>query len=292
MTTPLSEIQIRDPFVVTDAAAEEYLLFGTSGFGEIAHGGFSVRRSRDLLTWTDPVAVLAPGEGPVGATAFWAPEVVEYRGRWYLLGSFMHGTEITRPDQRYTRIYVSDSARGPFRPLTHGPITPVGWWSIDGTLHVESDGTPWLIFVREWLQTHDGEMHAMPLTSDLRSAAGPPRLLFRASEASWSKPQTWGRFAGYHVTDGAWLHRTKAGELSSFGATGYATGIARSDSGAVTGPWLQSPEPLYSADGGHGMLFTTLAGQLTLALHTPNRPPDERAKFLAVKEVRGGLAFE
>ena len=293
--TPLADIQIRDPFIVTDVAAGRYLLFGTGGFGEASHGGFVMRASSDLKTWSEPQPALTPSAGPAGATYFWAPEVVAYRGRWYLFGSFMHGMEIVGPEQRYTRLYVADTPEGPYLPLTDGPITPAGWWCIDGTLHVEPDGRPWLVFVREWLQVSDGEMHALPLTADLREPAGGPRRLFRASEAEWSRPQTWEKFSGYRVTDGPWLHRTAAGTLlmlwSSFGSGGYLTGVARSTSGAILGPWVQSPEPLFAADGGHPMLFRTLEGTLMMALHAPNRPGYERARLLPLRETPDGLAL-
>ncbi|MEO6874379.1 MAG: glycoside hydrolase family 43 protein [Opitutaceae bacterium] len=291
--TSLSEIQIRDPFVVMDMVTRSYLLHGTTGFGERAHGGFSVRTSTDLEKWSDPQPALAPGAGPVGATHFWAPEVVPYQGRWYLLGTFMHGTEVTHPERRYTRIYVADTPAGPFQPLTTGPITPPGWWSIDGTLHVDGHGTPWLIFVREWLQVNDGEMHAMELTPDLRRSAGAAQRLFRASDAPWSLPQTWDKFSGYRVTDGPWLHRLSSGALlmlwSSFGLAGYLTGVARSVNGEVTGPWVQSPKPLFAADGGHPMLFRTFDGELMMAIHTPNAAGKERAKLLHVRETKDGL---
>ena len=291
--TGLPDIQIRDPFVVADTATQQYLLFGTTGFGKVAHGGFMVRTSRDLQAWSEPQPALAPAEAPVGATYFWAPEVTAYRGRWYLFGSFMHGTEIVRPEKRYTRIYVAEAPAGPYRALSDGPVTPPDWWCIDGTLHVEPDGTPWLVMVREWLQVTDGEMHALPLTADLRAAAGEPRRLFRASEAAWTRPQTWGEFSGFRITDGPWLHRTAGGTLlmlwSSAGAGGYTTGVARSTSGSVTGPWVQSSAPLFAADGGHPMLFRTFGGMLMMALHTPNSPPLERARFLPVRETADGL---
>ncbi len=291
--TPLTDIQVRDPFIVADEATRQYRLFGTSGFGEAAHGGFVMRTSRDLKTWSEPQPALAPAAGPVGATYFWAPEVQEYRGRWYLFGSFMHGTELNKPERRYTRIYVADTPAGPFTPLANGPITPPGWLSIDGTLHVDAHGTPWLVFVREWVQVKDGEMHAVELTPDLRRAAGASRRLFRASEAAWSLPQTLEKFSGYRVTDGPWLHRLPSGVLlmlwSTFGKGGYLTGVARSANGEVTGPWVQAPAPLIAKDAGHPMLFHTFDGELMLALHTPNQVGAERAKFIPVRETKDGL---
>ncbi len=63
---------------------------------------------------------------------------------------------------------------------------------------------------------------------------------------------------------------------SSFGAGGYAQGLARSASGQISGPWIQEPEPLYAQDGGHGMIFRAFDGRLMLSLHKPNRTSDER----------------
>ena len=66
---------------------------------------------------------------------------------------------------------------------------------------------------------------------------------------------------------------------------------ARSTTGAITGPWVQSPAPLYAHDDGHPMLFRTFAGQLLMALHTPNRLMLERVRLLPVRETADGLAL-
>ncbi|MNP70075.1 hypothetical protein D3C76_1662610 [compost metagenome] len=58
------------------------------------------------------------------------------------------------------------------------------------------------------------------------------------------------------------------------------------------GPWVHQPEPLYRDDGGHGMLFRTFGGQLMLALHAPNRTPEERPLFIPVAEAAGLLSVE
>lgn len=291
-----ADIQIRDPFVVPDPTRGRYLLFGSHGFGEASHGGFLVRASADLIHWSEPRPALAVADAPVGATHFWAPEVHAYRGRWYLFGTFSHG-EVEQPARRYTAVAVADDPAGPYTMLTGEPLTPAGWLAIDGTLHVAADGTPWIVFVHEWLQVPggDGEMHAAPLTPDLRALAGEPRRLFRASEAAWSLPQTWGRHSGYRVTDGPWLHRTADGTLlllwSSFGTGGYLTGVARSTSGHVLGPWVDEPAPLFTRDGGHPMLFRDFAGALRLAIHTPNRVGAERTLLLTARETPPTLSL-
>jgi hypothetical protein len=72
---------------------------------------------------------------------------------------------------------------------------------------------------------------------------------------------------------------------SSGGPTGYACGVAVSDSGKLAGPWVQRPEPLFANDGGHGMIFRTFEGQLMLALHQPNKTPKERIHLFELEDT-------
>jgi len=79
---------------------------------------------------------------------------------------------------------------------------------------------------------------------------------------------------------------------SSRGAKGYAMGVARSDTGEVTGPWRQEAEPLWAEDGGHGMIFRALDGRLMLTLHCPNRSPNERPFFVEIEEAADGIRLK
>jgi arabinan endo-1,5-alpha-L-arabinosidase len=138
-----------------------------------------------------------------------------------------------------TLILVSDAPEGPYQPWSDGPVTPSHWQCLDGTLFVGKKGKLWIVFCHEWTQVHDGPVIAMRLSADLKSAEGRPIILFNASEAPWVRRNQWpgeedkGRFPVY-VTDGPFFYRTQQGSLlmlwSSFGATGYPMGIARSAS--------------------------------------------------------------
>jgi len=44
-------------------------------------------------------------------------------------------------------------------------------------------------------------------------------------------------------------------------------------------------------DAGHGMVFRAFDGRLLVAVHTPNRTPDERPVFREVREDGGTLAL-
>jgi hypothetical protein len=193
---------------------------------------------------------------------------------------------------RYTRALISDSPAGPYRFHGPGPLTPKDWYCLDGTLFVENN-QPWLVFCHEWVQVGDGEVCAIRLSEDLSQSVGEPRLLFRASEAPWC--QEIGQDPKGRVTDGPFFYRTRKQQLlmlwSSFGEKGYQQSYARSETGRLEGPWVQSPEPIFREDGGHGMIFRTFDDRLLLALHQPNRSPQERPRLFAVKDEGFSLSI-
>ena len=284
------EIRIRDPFVVPDENSKSYYLFGTTD-PDPWHGkgrGFSVYQSRDLEGWKYLGYAFLPEKDFWGKMNFWAPEVHRYQGKYFMFASFKADNRC-----RGVGILVSREIAGPYRPLENGPVTPSDWECLDGTLYLDREGWPWLVFCHEWLQIQDGTVCCVRLSRDLKTTVGKPEVLFHASEAPWSVGET-GNVVKKHgknyVTDGPFLFQSKTGTLkmlwSSFSKTGYAIGVATSGNGLVTGPWQQSEKPFYQKDGGHGMLFQKFNGGLTLAIHTPNQTPYERAIFLPVAEDR------
>ena len=72
---------------------------------------------------------------------------------------------------------------------------------------------------------------------------------------------------------------------------GYALGMARSRNGDIQGPWGAPFKTTFARNGGHGMLFRTLNGQLMLTLHQPNEWPDERAQLFLIEEDDQGIPF-
>lgn len=291
------EIQIRDPFVLPVARERLYYLYGTTDpfpCTEQPGIGFDVYRSRDLRTWEGPFPAFRPPAGFWATHHFWAPEVHAWRGRYYMFASFKAANAF-----RGTQVLVADHPLGPFALHSPRPVTPDGWECLDGTLFVAPDGSPWMIFSRDWPQVHDGAYAAVPLRDDLSVADGEPIELLKVSSVPWAVVPPWmsAQIAQGHppvyVADGAFPFRTAAGELclliSSWSATGYTTGVARSLSGELRGPWRADATPLFTANGGHAMLFDGFDGARYLTLHQPNDPPPEHPRFFRCVEVDGQL---
>lgn len=280
-------LRIRDPYVLPHEG--KYLLFGTtdtspwSGPG----GGFDHYVSDDLEWWDGPFPSFRPSDGFWGKTQFWAPEVHEFGGRWWMFATFADGH-----GARGTQILTASGPREPFEPWSDGPVTPRGWMCLDGTLHVDDDQDPWIVFCHEWLQADgEGAIHAQRLSQDLRTAVGEPVLLFRASEAPWVRPfvnTDTGFEASAFITDGPYVFR-RHGRLSmlwsSGGDSGYAVGLATSESGTVLGPWKHHSVPLVREDGGHAMILDPSGPRPLVVFHQPNELARERLTIQSLSDL-------
>ena len=293
--TSLEDIRIRDPFIFSRQDGGALYLYGTTDPDpwEGAGVGFDCYRADDLDgDWEGPFRVFTPPRGFWGTTQFWAPEVHEYRGRYFMFATFAGPNRL-----RGTQVLMAESPEGPFLPWSDGPITPPQWQCLDGTLFIDDEGDPWIVFCHEWLQVHDGTMLAHRLSDDLRHATGRPYFLFSASEAPWARPlKAEGRQFPSYVTDGPFLFRSRSGHLlmtwSSRGDDGYAIGVARSRNGSVLGPWSQDPAPLWTHDGGHGMILRARDGRLRVVLHQPNVSPLERVVLRTLVDTGSSLRLE
>jgi len=278
-----ADIQIRDPYIICDRKTAHYYMFGTTD-KDCWQGpgvGFDGYVSRDLKTWEGPFAAFRPSSDFWGEENFWAPEVHAYQGKYYLFATFK-GTRL----RRGTAILVADDLGGPFVEHSVGAVTPNDWDCLDGTLYVDTQGDPWIVFCHEWTQVYDGEMCAARLSKDLKEMITTPVVLFKASESGWSQEYEWQGQKGF-ITDGPSFF-TRDGKLcmlwSSFYQDEYAIGLAVSPSQSITGPWHHHRSPLYLG-GGHCMVFDDLNDIPIVSFHQPNNSPDERAIFVDLKDI-------
>lgn len=287
------DIELRDPYVLPRPETGTYYLYGTTdpdpwkGQGI----GFDVYESANLENWDGPYPAFRPELDFWGTQNFWAPEVHEYDGGFFMFASFKSPRH-----ERATQILRADSPRGPFRIHSPRPVTPPGWECLDGTFFMD-DGQPWLVFCHEWVQVNDGEIWAIRLSPDLTAAEGEPHLLFRGSQAAWTKGLERRDGSGVmdaRVTDGPFLYKTAKGALfllwSSISPSGYALGAARSESSSILGPWKQEPYPLLSGGRGHGMVFKGFDRVEYLAYHFPNLTPNERFRYRKIEAEGESIA--
>ena len=217
----IRDVHISDPYILADAASGRYYTYvqfvDSQRFPDVpaGPGNFYVLESQDLIHWSEPRVCFEKGSF-LADRDYWAPECHIWQGKYYLISSF-------RAEGSYRRCQclVSDSPKGPFRPVRKDPVTPEGWHCLDGTLYVDRQGAPWMVFCHEWLQVGDGQICAVPLSMDLGEAAGDPVILFRASDGPWT--------GNSGVTDGPFLHRLPGGKLLMLWS-----GFTKEDSYAVS----------------------------------------------------------
>lgn len=277
--------KLRDPCILVEDGV--YYAYGT---------GWTCYKntSRDLGgSWQKVGTVASVGNPDTDGGSHWAPEVHKYKGAYYMFTTYYNSVT----EHRGCIILKSDSPEGPFVEITDGHITPADWDAIDGTLYVDPEGQPWMVFVHEWtcMPGGIGSFAAAKLSEDFTHFISEPMELFKANEPEW---------AVSGVTDGCWLYTTKEGELlmlwSNFDAFGYTVAVARSSNGRLDGEWIHEKELLYSKamtnqyDGGHAMIFTGLDGQMYLSFHSPNEAVGDRKErpvFLAIEEKDGRLVW-
>jgi arabinan endo-1,5-alpha-L-arabinosidase len=295
------EIHIRDPFVFPYKKENKYYLFGTTfadGCGD-KDPIFEVYVSENLEDWEGPYVAFNPPKGFWGVRHYWAPEVFEIDGRFYMFATFKGGIG----EHRGTGILVSDHPAGPYKPHSEGPVTPKHWECLDGTFYEDRNGQRWIVFCHEWTQEYDGKIKAIRLTEDLKESYGEVIEILKASSMKWIRPFRDPRIEkeGF-LTDAPFMYEAKNGDLimlwSSYskpnygdaGYGGYAVAVARSKSGNIDGPWTHDETLLLDRNAGHASLFRDFQGQLYISVHSPDTPHgNERALFIKVQERENGL---
>ncbi|MBQ8210543.1 MAG: family 43 glycosylhydrolase [Clostridia bacterium] len=282
----LSEINIRDPFILPENG--KYYMYGTRGAGcwageKAPNMGFDVYISTDLENWSEPQEVFSASDDFWATHNFWAPEVHKYNDKFYMFASFKNADR-----NRGTQILVADTPDGKFKPISDYPVTPEEWMSLDGTLYIDTNGAPHIVFCHEHCQIKNGTVCELQLSDDLSKAVSEPRTLFAGSDPWWARKEhnNW-------VTDGPFLYRGESGRLymiwSSFTDSGYVQAVSYSDNGDISGNWKHDLPLLAEKDGGHGMIFKGFDGKLYLILHRPNNNPMERPVLTEICEVDGHL---
>ena len=261
-----------DPFVLL--VDGRYYAYGS---GEVTTGSrvFEVLESDDLVRWRSHGPVLEKLPAAFG-DEYWAPEVAEAEGRFWLYFSVGHGIA-----GHHLRVAVADSPLGPFRDLGLD-LTPDESFAIDAHPFLDDDGRRYLFFARDVLDAErpGTQLAVVPLASMTEAAAEPTTVL--EPNADWQVYERdramYGALLDWHTLEGPsvvkrdgryWL--TYSG--GAWTGAGYAVSWAVADH--PLGPWAHAPvgaPPLLATSGqlvgpGHNSLTTAPDGGDAIVFH-------------------------
>jgi GH43 family beta-xylosidase len=284
-TNPVGgEIRMGDPFVLRHDS--RYYLYGTAG-----RDGFLSWTSADMVHWQAAGYAYQKTENSWCGKTFWAPEVVHYRNRFYMVFS-CQPAEAERFSTRIS-LAVSDKPEGPFRDL-HSPLFDRGWAAIDGHIFIDQDGRPYVYFMRAGSPPAkggppgrlQGRILGAALKEDLSGLAGDP-VLCLTPEQGWETPER-GRS---HANEGPTVFRHDGRYYMTYSANHYAEpdyGIGYATAAHPLGPWTKSgANPLVAKDlakgvsgPGHNSITLSPDGtELFMVYHAhanPARPSGQR----------------
>jgi hypothetical protein len=322
----LPEIPLQNSYVLVDQATQTYFLYvdaSTAG-----GSGVAAYQSKNLRDWTGPTKVYTVPSGgwadPSGGAS--APEVHLYAGRYFLFTTLRNKKTVIAAAQQAparatdrsiwqnqtaeaTVIAAADSPLGPFvASEASSRITEASLMTLDGTLHTDPDGTPWMVFAQDWVQKIDAVMAAVKLKPDLSAPAAPGIWLFNGAQGPWYlDPQAGAppgklaandlQFVPYAIY-APQVYRTPGRRLvmlwSSYRKhfTEFVQTQAISKTGNIAGPWEQLA-PIVTGNRGHGMIFEAFDGHTMMILHNHHdQPASSRAELYEVEITEEGIKVQ
>lgn len=281
------DINIRDPFVIYENG--KYYMYGTRArnFGKNT-GGFDVYVSDDLVSWSQPYECFDSAKYNMNYQVNWAPEVHKYKDAYYMFATFTR----KHNNLRGTFVLRADSPMGPFVPHSKTCVTPEDWECLDGTLYINKEGKPYIVFCHEHTQIINGTICYAPLSDDLSELCGEAVTMFKASDPYWADVTD---ESVHRITDGPFMYRTCKDELlmmwSTFIKGNYAQCAVRFADGEI-GMNFEHLEPMVENDGGHGMVFYGKDNKFYLTYHTPNTQTYERPFFTEIEDAGDRLIIK
>jgi beta-xylosidase len=276
VTAPLFDGYFADPFVLR--TGHGYVAYGTNPAATEGDRVFEALESRDLRTWTSVGAVLIRPDPSLGSE-FWAPEVVERDGTFWMYYSVGHGIR-----GHHIRVARSSSPHGPFTDADVN-LTPAELFAIDAHPFQDADGEWYLFFARDRLT---GERPGTALAVD--RMLSPTQLAGEARDAlvpfaDWqlyeARREMYGATYDWHTLEGpSVIHREGQYWLTYSGGSweGDGYGVSWASARHPLGPWVAanpSMPRLLSTDGdlvgpGHNCLVVGPNGDDVIVFHAWN----------------------
>lgn len=291
-----------DPFVLA-ASDGNYYMYGTS-----LADGFEAYVSADLCNWEPCGQVYRGGtEEAWNIDCFWAPEVYERNGKYYLFFSSNSKDNPTNEGENFQiGVAVSDSPRGPFTDLMNRPVFKAPYPVIDANVLFDEDsGRTYLYFSRccykhaveseiadsarragTFQEVEESWVYGVEMEPDFSGIIGEPVLLLAPptelsdTQAEWESRSVLSGEVNRRWTEGSFIFKHNGTYYMMYSANSYqgayyAVGYATSDN--PLGPFVKSDfnpvlQENVSKGGvvmgtGHNMMFRTPEGQMMTSYH-------------------------
>jgi hypothetical protein len=190
-TNPVWDGYLADPQVLFTKGM--YYAYGT---GEVDGKQFPILKSKDFAKWEPAGGALIPPAAPK-LNEYWAPEVVEHDGKFYLYYA----------GNRKMRVALADSPEGPFQD-TGIELFPELEFSIDGHPFRDPASGKWfLFFARDFFDQRPGTaLSVVELGDDMVSTRGAMHTVLRAF-ADWqiyerNRPLYGKTWSAWHTVEG------------------------------------------------------------------------------------------
>ncbi len=181
---PISIKNIGDPYVLNHNGT--YYLYATSNFN-----GYYCWQSDNLSDWSEPVVCYEATEKSFGNGKFWAPEVYEFDGKFYMY--YTADWKIYPEENLRIGVAVSNSPTGPFEDVfDNKPMFDFGYGVLDAHILNCKDGK--FLFYSKAGYKHfvdgfeESQMFVIELCDDYISVKGEPKLILRPEE-EWERKQ-------------------------------------------------------------------------------------------------------
>ncbi len=315
---PLS-VAFGDPFVLK-ASDGNFYMYGTGGVKD----GFRACVSSDLTNWKELGRIYQGNTADSWCTAnFWAPEVYEINGKYYMLFSADWRENPTNELENFRiGVAVADQPSGPFKDLMNRPVFDPGYPIIDANLLFDN-GRMYLYYSRccyknpvaseiaDWAKAQgwydeieESWVYGVEIKPDFSDIIGEPQLLLRPpvrlddKQAEWESRSVTSHEVNRRWTEGSFIIKEKDTyymmySANYFGGKNYAVGYATSKNPlgpfakADNNPVLQkNTESGGKVTGtGHCMAFTT-AGKMYCVYHGRTKETgDERMVLIDPMEI-------
>jgi beta-xylosidase len=288
-TKPVHPLYCADPAVLR-AEDGAYYAFGTAGPGNSglpADRRFPLLRSTDLEHWELLGGALILPDDRDPTRDHWAPEPARGDdGRYYLYYSVGYPGEMGHK----VHVAVSDRPEGPYRDVPGPSLTPEHPFAIDAHPFRDKDGTWYLFYASDFLDTEGGYRAGTGLVMDrlidMTRLAGEERVVMRARHdwqiflANRRMEAYGGQVFDWHTLEGAYIVLHEGRYYCFYSGSSYQTahyGVDYVVADSITGPWSdeggeQDPRVLREIPGvlrgpGHNSITVGPDGREYLVFH-------------------------